>query len=319
MKIGRIIFGLLISGLCLLLVFHNTLIDTTSVNIVEKIEGLSFIWISVALVCLILSYPLNTLRFKYILTLDAGYSFNFFQILPIVWVSAFFSLILPSAAFSDGIRAAMLRVLKISSLSFAIKAVLVDRSMGLIYTLGLAGVFLLISPVNINPVLSNYWGFVFLFTFLGSSLLVYLGSKLANKIQLLCRFRKFLDLIRLCLGSPKEIFVFFNFSIANITISTLSLWCISQGFSLDVSFWVFFTITPTILIVNNLPFFYQGFGGREATMLFAFTNSTLGISPDFILTISLVSGVLLIAAALIGSIFVPVVFSKKVTANDFTL
>jgi hypothetical protein len=70
-------------------------------------------------------------------------------------------------------------------------------------------------------------------------------------------------------------------------------------------------LTPAILIVNNLPIFYQGFGGREATMLFAFGNSQSAMTPDLILTISLVSGVVMIVSALIGSIFVPFLLFRR--------
>jgi len=212
---------------------------------------------------------------------------------------------MPSAAFSDGIRAALLRSTKVSNLSLAIRAVLVDRAMGLVYTLGLAGILLLMLPSNINPGISNYWGLVFLLGLLGFGIAIFFSSKLTKKIQLLAWFHELCCDIYLLMSVPRLIAVFMGFAVLNAAITALSFWFIAQAFSLNASFWPFFLLTPAILIVNNLPIFYQGFGGREAIMLFAFGAPSSGIPPSLILTISLVSGLAMMASALFGSLFLP--------------
>ena len=311
MKGARLFLGLAVSGLCLWLVLSGFLGGSNVTDIMGKIGNINVMWASLALGSLMLAYPLNAMRLKYVLTVDAAISCRFSQVLPIVWVSSFLSLALPSAAFSDGIRATLLRATKLSNLSLAIRAVLVDLAMGLIYTLGLAGLLLLILPANINPGLSNYWGLVFMSGFLGAAAAVFLGEKLVNKVQLFARLRNLFKDMRHLMNNPKAVIIFLGFAVANTVISALCLWFIARGFSVDVSFWTFFMLTPAILIVNNLPIFYQGFGGREATMLFAFGNSSSGMSPELILTISLVSGIAIMGAALIGSVFLPFLLLRR--------
>jgi len=307
----RLLLGLAVSGLCLWLVLSGFLGGANITHIMAEVGSISVMWASLALGSLILSYPLNAMRLKYILTIDAGISCRFYQVLPIVWISSFLSLAAPSAAFSDGIRATLLRATKISNLSLAIRAVLVDRAMGLIYTLGLAGALLLILPANANPGISYYWGLVFLFCFFGIGAGIFLGSKFVCKIQLFARLQNLFNDMHFLMSSPKTILFFVGFAVFNTFISAMGMWCIARGFSAEVSFWIFFLLTPAILIVNNLPIFYQGFGGREATMLFAFGSSSSGISPDLILTISLVSGVAMMVSALFGSLFLPFLLLRR--------
>lgn len=307
----RLLFGLIISGLCLWFVLSGFLGSTSMTKIIENIEGISIKWGAFALSSLILSYPLNTLRLKYILSSNQTCSCSFLEVLSIVWGSAFLSLTMPSAAFSDGIRAALLRGSRISNLSLAVRAVLIDRSMGLIYTLGLAGTLLLMLPPDINPKISTYWSLVFLASFLGATAMLFLGSRVVNKIQLFARLRNLVNGMRQLMSNPNVVILFLSFALANTIISALALWCIARGLSVEIDFWIFFLLTPAILIVNNLPIFYQGFGGREATMLFAFGNSQTAMTPDLILTISLVSGVVMIVSALIGSIFVPFLLVRR--------
>ena len=188
--------------------------------------------------------------------------------------------------------------------------------MGLIYTLGLAGILLLILPANIDLGISSYWwSLIFLSGFFGATAMIFLGSTLANKIQLFVRLRNLLNGMRQLMNFPKTVILFLGFAVVNVIISALSLWCITRGFSVDLSFWLFFLLTPAILIVNNLPIFYQGFGGREAVILFVFGNSQSGMTPDLILSISLVSGAVLIVSALVGSVFVPLLLLRRNSYN----
>lgn len=304
-KALRLLFGLVISGLCLWAMLSGSLVGASLTAIAEKIGGISVMWVFFALGSLVLSYPLNSVRLKYVLSFNQVCYCKFLPLLSIVWASSFLSLVLPSAAFSDGIKAALLRAARISNLSFAIRAVIVDRSMGVIYTLGIAGVLLLILQFKINSGIADYFWIFFLLSFLGLYAVIFFISKLINKIPIFMSLSNLVNDMNRLMYSPKTVVLFLGFAIANTTVSALNLWCIARGFSVEVSFWIFFMLTPVILIVNNLPIFYQGFGGREATMLFAFGNFSSGIPPDLVLTISLVSGVAMMVSALFGSIFLP--------------
>lgn len=308
---ARLLLGLVVSGLCLWLVLSGLSGSVSIDNMLEKIGKVDVLWVCLALGSIILSYPLNTLRLKYILMVDEAFTCNFFPVLSIVWASAFFSLAMPSTAFSDGFRVALLRTSRISNLSLAVRAVLIDRAMGLIYMVGLAGIVLLVLPKNLALNVSNYWGLIFLLVFLGATAMLFLGSAVVNKIQLFVRLRTLFNGMRQLMSNPRSAVLFLGFAVANAIVSALGLWCIARGFNVDISFWVFFVFTPVILTISNLPIFYQGFGGREAAMLFAFGGSPLVITPDLVLTISLVSGAVMIVAALIGSVFVPFLLSRR--------
>lgn len=308
---ARFFLGATVSGFCLWFLLNGFTSDLKIAHIVAKVESINTMWAILAIGSSLLSYPLNAMRLKYVLNIDDELSTSFFKVLPIVWVSSFLSLAAPSAAFSDGIRATLLRATKVSNLSLAIRAVLVDRAMGLVYTLGLAGILLLILPSNINPGISNYWGLVFLLGFLGAGIAIFFGSKLTKKIQLLGWFHDLFCDIHLLMSVPRSIAVFIGFAVLNTGITALSLWFIARAFSLDASFWAFFLLTPAILIVNNLPIFYQGFGGREAIMLFAFGAPSSGIPPSLILTISLVSGLAMMVSALFGALFLPFLLLRR--------
>jgi hypothetical protein len=117
--------------------------------------------------------------------------------------------------------------------------------------------------------------------------------------------------MRQLMSNPRSVVLFSGFAVANAIVSALSLWCVARGFSAGISFWVFFVFSPAILTISNLPIFYQGFGGREAAMLFAFGSFPTVTTPDLILTISLVSGAVMIVGALIGSVFVPFLLSHR--------
>src|SRR3989338_8329018 len=97
--------------------------------------------------------------------------------------------------------------------------------------------------------------------FLGAAAAIFLGEKLVNKVQLFARLRNLFKDMRHLMSNPKAVIIFLGFAVANTVISALCLWFIARGFSVVVSFWTFFMLTPAILIVNNLPIFYQGFGG----------------------------------------------------------
>lgn len=307
---ARFFLGLLVSGLFLWFVLNVYLGENDIADVKKNVGDINLVWTSLALGFLILSYPLNAMRLLYVLNNDAVVLCRFSQVLPIVWVSSFLSLATPSPAFSDGIRAALLRVKKISNLSFAIKAVLIDRAMGLIYMLGVAGVLLLILPADLNPGISNYWGLIFLASFLGAGVVSFFGSELIRKIQFLAWLKTTLVNIRLLMISPKAVIVFTVFALLNTFILAMSLWLISLSFSADARFLTFFLLTPAILIINNLPIFYQGFGGRESVMLFALGGASSGIPPDVILTISLVSGLAMMTSALFGVFFLPLLLLK---------
>lgn len=311
MQVARLLLGVAISGLSLWFLLNGFLGGVNVTNIMTTVESINFLWLSLAIGSVILSYPLNTMRLKYILNIEGEITCRFFKVLPIVWVSSFLCLIAPSAAFSDGIRATLLRATKVSNMSLAIRAVLVDRAVGLAYTLCLAGTLLLIIPDNSNLGVSNYFGLVFLVGFLFIGIGIYFGTKLPNNIIFFKWLRILFNYMHYLMTGPKVIVIFLGFAVSNALITALCLWSIAQGFSVNVDFWIFFLLTPVILIVNNLPIFYQGFGGREAAMLFVFGGSFPGMPPTLILTISLVSGFAMMVSALFGSLFLPFLLLRK--------
>jgi uncharacterized membrane protein YbhN (UPF0104 family) len=79
------------------------------------------------------------------------------------------------------------------------------------------------------------------------------------------------------------------------------LW-LSWGLGFTVPLMLLIAFTPVILFVNNLPFLYAGWGGRE--LITVVTLSHIGGMPaDSALMLSVSFGLMMLAAALPGAVF----------------
>ena len=306
-KLALVILGLIVSILFLWLIFSGAVGDARTTDVLTHIRKVSVTWFALAVAALLLNYPANTLRFECVLSHAEAVRRDFFQLLAVVWTSAFLSLATPSTLFSDGFRVTLMRILRITDFSMAVRAVILDRFSGLLYMLGLAAIMLLVLPIELRSDLTNWGGVLFATAFLGVIVLVFMASAVVNRIAFMFRLRGLVEGMRLLMSKPGLIALFLAFALFNATTFAVCLWCVSRGLDVEIGLWPFFLLSPAILVVNNLPIFYQGFGGREILMVLAIGNSVGAIDPNLTVAISLLSGGALVVSALVGAAFTPFV------------
>ncbi|SRR6266446_967126 len=310
-KWALVILGLIVSILFLWLILSGAAGDVHATDVLMHMSKVSITWFAFAVAALALNYPANTFRFECVLSRAEAVKRDFFQLLAVIWTSAFLSLATPSTLFSDGFRVTLMRVLRITDFSLAVRAVLLDRFTGLLYMLGLAGVMLLILPVGLRSDLTNLGGLLFLVAFLGAIATVFIASAVVNKVALMFRLRSLVDGMRRLMSTPGWIALFLGFALFNATTFAVCLWCVARGLDADIGLWPLFVLSPAILVVNNLPIFYQGFGGREAMMVLVIGSSVGTIDANLTVAVSLLSGGALVVSALLGAGFTPFVALRR--------
>jgi hypothetical protein len=94
---------------------------------------------------------------------------------------------------------------------------------------------------------------------------------------------------------------------------------LSWGLGFAVSLLLLIAFTPVILFVNNLPFLYAGWGGRE--LITVVTLSQIGgMQADSALVLSVSYGLVMLVVALPGAVFwmVRPTFRKAVKSGPFS-
>lgn len=310
-KWALVILGLIISILFLWLILNGVVGDVRTTDVLTHMAKVSMGWFAFAVGALVLNYPVNTLRFQCVLSRAEAVRRDFFQLLAVVWTSAFLSLATPSTLFSDGFRMTLMRALRITDFSLAVRAVLLDRFVGLLYMLGLAGVMLLALPAGLRSDLTDWGGVLFCAAFVGAIATVFMASAIVNRIAFLFRLRSMIDGMRRLMSTPGTIALFLGFSLFNASTLAVCFWSVARGLNVDIDVWPFFLLSPAILIVNNLPIFYQGFGGREVLMVLAIGSSVGTIDPNMTVAVSLLSGGALVVSALLGAGFTPLIALRR--------
>src|SRR5206468_3721227 len=94
----------------------------------------------------------------------------------------------------------------------------------------------------------------------------------------------------------RDIVIFMLCSTLAVGGFSVAMVCVAAAMHLD-ALPLIFTIAPTILLVQNIPLFYAGFGAREAMLLVMLGNAP-GIDPNQVLGFSMLVGVMLFASAI---------------------
>ncbi|QDC46223.1 flippase-like domain-containing protein [Candidatus Methylopumilus universalis] len=301
MKVIKYLISLLVSFtlLCLINFKYNLL----EINIYEKVKNLNLTFLLLGVFSMSLNYPLNTLRFNLIV------KNNFLNNLSIIWASSFLSLFLPFSIFSDILRVFFVKAHKNTSFNFALFSVFADRFLALFCTLIIGLIFLILSKFFFNFYFTNF--IIYFFSAIISFLyiLLFFFSKNIAFIQN-NNLRQSFILINKYAHPSGNLILFLIIAFLNILTFTFTLWMVSKSISVDIDFVSLLFFSPLVLIASNLPIFYQGYGAREASFIFLFSESTNLISSANALTISIVFGFTLISSALFGIFFILLLPSK---------
>ncbi len=262
-----------------------------------------FVWLAAAIVFVSLNFAIVTLRYQKLIGWMAGTSPPFGGIYRITYLATFVSLGAPVAALGDVAKIAIIRLLVGLSVGDSVRSVIYDRTIGL---LGIAAVGLCVLPgqwlAGIDSRLIALQS-----ALLGGALLLVVlvlalchHPALRNRQRLRFVFetaRGFLS----TLGRRARLLVQTALALAYMLIYTMVMWSLAAGMGLPVNVTTLAMFMPIVLLFNNLPFLYFGWGGREAAII-ATIGMTGEISPSEAVALSVAYGLVYLAATLPGGI-----------------
>jgi hypothetical protein len=284
-------------------------------SILERVDQISLVWLTLGVVTTIVQFVLTGLRWR-IITQFCNVPLRLGEALRYVFIGVFFSQTLPSSIGGDAVR---LWLLGRSGVGWrdATYSVLVDRAIGM---LGIAAVIVLSLPWSYDLIGDERGRLALLaidlialaagVSFLLFGLLrwlwlqrwwptrhVHACAVITNRV--LFQWRSGLPIVVLSLAVP--------------AFSTLIGWCVVQSFAAPVTFTQTFLLIPPIILLTMLPISIAGWGVREATMMVAFGYA--GLAPADGLVISLLYGVTQFAVGALGGL-VWIMGPEKMPAVD---
>jgi uncharacterized membrane protein YbhN (UPF0104 family) len=103
-------------------------------------------------------------------------------------------------------------------------------------------------------------------------------------------------------GNPDFVVRQSALAVLNVASVCTAFLLLSRGLGFDVSPLLLIAFTPVILFVNNLPFLYAGWGGRELITVVTLSHVG-GVPTDQALLLSICYGLVMLVVALPGAIF----------------
>lgn len=300
-KVFAFLLGPLFSCIIFYIVYKKYFLDFELESFLKEIVEIKKNWLFLALIFSSALYPLNSYRLQLILRLNK-IQIPYFSILRVVWFSSFLALIMPAAIFSDGFKVALLKVNNLLSVRKAVIAIFIDRAFGFLFILPFTFSLLIILPLKNSSIIIYALSLVLVIILLLALVFFLLqGSRNRNSLNLVLKLFESNFAVKILL-----------ISILNIILVAITLWSLSRGISLELTFLTFLILAPCILVINSLPFLYQGFGGREAFMLYCLSGLIPLTSSGKIISISICFGVLAIWAAFLGFIFAAPLLIKNI-------
>lgn len=267
---------------------------------------LDVFWLLTVVVLTIGIYLVNSYRFALIASWILNENAGFAQAVKVTWLGGFFALCSPFAALGDIARAGLIKVVYRISVRDSIEVVLFDRGFGLFCLLWFT---LLCSLWSGQYLHQNHWLWLSEVVIPAAALtalaIVLVGASIIKwPDQRVFRFCKdLLDQLYYLLRQPRCVMeqmaiTFFNLVIYVSTFLALSA---AMNFSFDIVNLILFS--PLILIINNLPFFYAGWGGREAVLLMLVPMIAPTAKNEVILAASMVYGMVYMLVSLMGGLY----------------
>jgi hypothetical protein len=302
MKILKKILPIIVSALLLWIIFQKTgttlkigslLNDFLSIKKKELLLIIFSAWVN---------FYFTSERFKFVwnVLVTKKNKLSSWQAYQTNMTSFFLSIFIPYGPSNDLFRLAILKKITNLKTSKIFKGILYDRTISFLYLI-LFGLFAFVLECYITKGLTNaalpkilLW-----ISTLMIGLLIFLIVKYFYKNNTIYKktynnFSKFF-----CINS----FIYKNlyFSLAYITTFSFFIWVTSLALGLKLDFLIVFLSSPFILFLQNIPFFFVGFGAREIGFLISFSAIN---SNEELLRLSLISGSLMILSTLPSIIFI---------------
>lgn len=260
---------------------------------IARLPGASPLWLCVALACLLLQLPLSAWRWWRIMCLQGVEGVSYGQALRLFLAGSFVNQTLSVTIGGDALRIWRLnrQGQKIAS---ALGGVLLERIAGMA-ALGVIALIALAAPL---PMIAR------------SMLALVLALAVAGVIAALVIPRLAAARILFRGGAFLSIMVV---SLAIHGLAAVALWACTAALAETPPLWLYLALAPPALVLVTLPISIAGWGVREGILVAAI--APMGLAQDSVLAGSILFGLAVMAAGLIGA---PFLFSTKIGANQET-
>ena len=258
-------------------------------------------------------------RYRYVIRRVTGARTSFSYLLLLTNFSFACSYLAPISVVAEILRVGFTRHhLRVNTVN-SVRLVLIDKLLGLV---GVAMLALVLVPFTLAVAINReliatevvaivaFLGALFMLGYAGSWLALrapFMGTH-ARKIGadwrfILSHFVNMRDLGSLCL-----------YTLVAVGGFGAGMVMVARAVGIDLSAGLILLMSPTVLLAQNAPMFYAGFGAREAIMLVALKN-LVSLDPNSVLGFSVMVGVMLLVAATLPALIF-LVYAFQWTARD---
>ncbi len=238
----------------------------------------------------------------------------FFKTVEYTFIGFFFNLIMPTSIGGDLVRAYLIGK-NTGEMEKSSMTVLVDRFMGVasIFAIGLVSILLAFNELQDKRLFYIILSFFILIII---SAMIFLNRKIMGFFSRIFDIFKLTGLKKRIKEFYEGIYVFkqhklsiinvFILSIIMQLINVYSIFVLSKGMNIQVSFYYFLIFIPLIYVLQMLPISISGIGVRENS--FVFFLGLVGVEKDSALLLSLLYFSFCIITGIIGAVVT--MFSK---------
>ena len=240
-------------------------------------------------------------RYRYVIRRVTGTPTSFIYLLLLTNFSFACSYLAPVSVAAEVLRVGFTRRYFQISIADLIRLVVIDKLLGLA---GVAILALILVPFAFAAALDRELigaEVIAIFTFLATLFLAgYAGSWLVARTAVLERYAVKIGadwrFILSHFVNPRDIGGLCLYTLVAVGGFGAGMVMVARAVGLDISAAVVLLLAPTVLLAQNAPMFYAGFGAREATVLVALKHYAW-LDPNLVLSFSLMVGVMLLVAA----------------------
>jgi uncharacterized membrane protein YbhN (UPF0104 family) len=297
--------SLLVSIALLIVILSSVAHTIDPKKIGNVLLSINIFWVCAAFILTCITILINSYRFAIISQSVLGQRASYRQAIKITWLSSFVALSTPFAAMGDIARAGLVKWLMKTSIMNSVQVVLFDRGFSLYCLI----VLTLVSSLGCYQYFNQSWLWYAQILIPIASLLLVVFTLIVYPLvkwpdNKFCRFMtETFNILSHLMKQPRYLLWQIVISLGNIAVYVGTFIIFSYAFHFSFNIINLFLFEPLILIINNLPFFYLGWGGREAAFLLLMPILAPKVNSDMILAASLGYGVITMLAGLVGGFY----------------
>lgn len=238
----------------------------------QALQTANWWWFLPGFIALGISMVLQTFRWRWLLQVQ-GISPSFRRSYGITMIGLFFNLFLPGGTGGDLIKMYYVSREAPGKKAAAVLSVFMDRVVGLLALIAIAGVVCIFSfdeiwnatslrswTISLGLIIAGAFGFLF---FVAVIEFFHLGKKLPRWLPMRHAFLEMAAAFSTYARSAKLLAASFFISIPTHLIIFYSFYCAARAFTDDLSFPQLFIVLPIILTIAAMPISVAGLGVRE--------------------------------------------------------